>query len=160
MSAICLRQLALFSVCSSLVTLLSCSTLSAADIAIVAETTAEAKRLARQNSLESCLPYILDLTRATSPSGVTMWKSSAQQADSECNLDYLLNDVVIAGEHESVTRQLLDLRDRVGAFGSLVLTAHNWDDRSTWISSLTLFADEVVPAFNLAIGSTSQDHHT
>ena len=40
----------------------------------VADSTDEARRLAKGNSLGSCIQYILDLTRATAPTGVAMWK--------------------------------------------------------------------------------------
>ena len=103
------------------------------------------------NSLGSCIQYILDLTRATAPTGVAMWKRDDQQADSDCTLDYFMEDVVIAGDPEHVTRQLLELREQIGPFGTLVLTAHDWDDRDQWTHSLELFAREVVPAFNRAI---------
>jgi len=117
----------------------------------VADSNAEAKLLAQSNSLGKCIQYILDLTAATAPTGVAMWKRDAQQADSECTLDYFLEQVVIAGDPEHVTQQLLDLREQIGPFGTLVLTAHDWDDRERWDRSLELFAREVVPAFNKAI---------
>jgi alkanesulfonate monooxygenase SsuD/methylene tetrahydromethanopterin reductase-like flavin-dependent oxidoreductase (luciferase family) len=117
----------------------------------VAETTAEARRLARGNSLGKCLQYILDLTRATAPTGVAMWKRDPQQADGDCTLDYFMHDVVIAGDPPHVTQQLLELREQVGPFGTLVLTAHDWDDREHWTRSLELFAREVVPALNKAL---------
>jgi hypothetical protein len=60
--------------------------------------------------------------------------------------------VIIAGDPEHVTHRLLELRDRIGRFGTLVLTAHDWDDRDRWIHHLKLFAREVVPVFNKAIG--------
>ena len=69
----------------------------------VAESTGDARRLAQGNSLGSCIQYILDLTRATAPNGVAMWKRDLQQADSDCTLDYFMNDVIIAGEPEHVT---------------------------------------------------------
>lgn len=119
----------------------------------VADSTADARRLARSNSLGSCIQYILDLTRATAPNGVTMWKRDEHQADSDCTLDYFLDEVIIAGNPEHVTRQLLELRERIGAFGTLVLTAHDWDDRDRWIHHLELFARDVVPSFNKAIGA-------
>lgn len=119
----------------------------------VAETTDEAKRLARTNSLGSCIQYILDLTRRTSPTGLQMWKPSLEMPEEDCNLDYFMNDVVIAGDPNHVTNQLLALRQRVGPFGSLVLVAHDWDDRERWLRSLELFAQEVVPAYNGAIGA-------
>ncbi len=117
----------------------------------VGDSTAEARRLARGNSLGSCIQYILDLTSATAPAGVAMWKRDEQQADSECTLDYFMEDVVIAGDPEHVTRQLLELREQVGPFGTLILTAHDWDDRDRWCRSLELFAHEVAPAFRRAI---------
>ena len=80
----------------------------------VADSTADARRLAKRNSLGSCIQYILDLTRATAPTGVAMWKRDDQQADSDCTLDYFMEDVVIAGDPEHVTRQLLELREQIG----------------------------------------------
>jgi alkanesulfonate monooxygenase SsuD/methylene tetrahydromethanopterin reductase-like flavin-dependent oxidoreductase (luciferase family) len=118
---------------------------------LVADSTSEARRMARGNSLGRCLQYILDLTRATAPKGVSMWKRDEQQTDAECSLDYFLNDVVLAGDPAEVTRQLLRLRAEIGPFGTLVLTAHDWDDRDQWIHSLRLLAHEVVPAYNKAL---------
>ena len=77
-----------------------------------------------------------------------MWKRDPAMSDADCNLDYFMNEVVIAGDPAEVTRQLLDLRDRVGTFGTLVLVAHDWDDKQRWLHSLELFATEVMPALN------------
>ncbi len=117
----------------------------------VADTTEEAQRLARGNSLGSCIQYILDLTRATAPAGVAMWKRDELQADSDCTLDYFLDDVIIAGDPGHVTHRLVELREEIGPFGTLVLTAHDWDDRNRWSHSLELFAREVVPALHKGI---------
>ena len=110
----------------------------------VAETTAEAQRLARNNSMGKCIQYILDLTRRGP--GVGMWKRNAEQADVDCNLDYFMDEVLIVGDPPEVTRQLLELRAKIGDFGTLVLVAHDWDDRRQWLRSLELFANEVRPA--------------
>jgi alkanesulfonate monooxygenase SsuD/methylene tetrahydromethanopterin reductase-like flavin-dependent oxidoreductase (luciferase family) len=110
----------------------------------VADTTAEARRLARTNSLGRCIQYILDLTQRGP--GVGMWKRNADQSDADCNLDYFLDEVLIVGDPPEVARQLRALRDRVGDFGTLVLVAHDWDDRERWLHSLELFTREVAPA--------------
>src|SRR5579863_6823440 len=110
----------------------------------VAETTREAREIARGNSMGQCIQYILDLT-SRGP-GVGMWKRNPDQPDNDCNLDYFLNEVLIVGDPPEVTRQLLELRERAGDFGTLVLVAHDWDDRSRWLRSLELFAKEVRPA--------------
>ncbi len=110
----------------------------------VADTTEEALRIARSNSLGRCIEYILELTRRGP--GIDMWKRTPDMSNAECNLDYFLNEVIIAGDPDEVTRRLLELRNQVGQFGTLVLVAHDWDDRDRWLRSLDLFASEVVPA--------------
>ena len=66
-----------------------------------------------------------------------------------------MNEVIIAGDPDSVTQQLLNLREQIGAFGTLVAVAQAWDNREQWDRSFELFAKEVVPAFNRAIGATN-----
>ena len=110
----------------------------------VADTTAEARRAVRSNSLGRCLQYILDLTRRWG--NLAMWKRDPAMSEADCNLDYFMNEVVVAGSPDDVSRQLLELRERVGSFGTLVMVAHDWDDKERWLHSLELFAEEVMPA--------------
>ena len=119
----------------------------------VADTTEEAKRRARSNSLGACIQYILDLTERTSPIGLNMWKPWEEMTDDGCNLDYFMDEVVIAGDPETVTREIIKLREQIGPFGTLVHVAHDWDDRDGWLRSLQLFADEVAPAVDRAIAT-------
>ena len=112
----------------------------------VGDSTAEARRLVRENSLGQCINYILELTRRWG--GMSMWKRDPSMNDAECDLDYFLNEVVIAGDPDEVTRQLLALREGIGPFGTLVIVAHDWDDKECWLHSLELFATEVMPALN------------
>jgi alkanesulfonate monooxygenase SsuD/methylene tetrahydromethanopterin reductase-like flavin-dependent oxidoreductase (luciferase family) len=118
----------------------------------VADSTADAKKMARGNSMGACLQYILDLTRATAPSGVAMWKRDERQSDTDCTVDYFLDDVALVGDPGEVTQQLLKLRAEIGHFGTLILTAHDWDDRAKWVRNLELFVHEVVPAYHKALG--------
>lgn len=114
----------------------------------VAETTAEARDLARHNSLGRCISYIIELTRR---GGVlSMWKRTPDMPEEQINLDYFMDEVIIAGDPAEVTRRLVELRREVGDFGTLVLVAHDWDDRKRWLQSLDLFAREVVPALRRA----------
>ena len=77
-----------------------------------------------------------------------MWKRNSDQPDEHCDLDYFLDEVLIVGDPPEVVRQLRALRERIGEFGTLVLVAHDWDDRSRWLRSLELFAKEVRPALD------------
>ncbi len=117
----------------------------------VADTTARAKQLASTNSLSGTIQYILDLTRRTSPTGLSMWKPDSAMPEDQCNMDYFMDQVIIAGDPRHVTQQLVELRQRIGPFGTLVLVAHDWDDRQAWLRSLELFASEVVPAVNRVV---------
>jgi alkanesulfonate monooxygenase SsuD/methylene tetrahydromethanopterin reductase-like flavin-dependent oxidoreductase (luciferase family) len=110
---------------------------------LVADTTRDARRLARTNSLGKCITYILELTRRGP--GLAMWKRNPEMTDEECNLDYFMEEVVIAGDPEAVARRIVGLREALGPFGTLVLVAHDWDDRRVWLRSLELFAREVIP---------------
>ena len=44
-----------------------------------------------------------------------------------------------------MTEKLAAFRDEVGPFGTLIATAHDWDDRALWQRSMRLLAGEVVP---------------
>ena len=85
-----------------------------------------------------------------------------EQADSDCTLDYFMDDVIIAGDPEHVTHQLLELREQIGPFGTLVLTAHDWDDRDRWTHSLELFAAKSCrrSTSNLNFKGVILDQHT
>jgi alkanesulfonate monooxygenase SsuD/methylene tetrahydromethanopterin reductase-like flavin-dependent oxidoreductase (luciferase family) len=109
----------------------------------VADTTAEAFCVAADNSMGKCINYILELTRRGP--GLGMWKRDPGMDDAECNLRYFLNEVIIAGDPDYVARRLLELREQVGDFGTLILVAHDWDDKKCWLNSLELFAREVMP---------------
>ena len=64
----------------------------------VADSTEEARRLAKGNSLGKCIQYILDLTRATAPTGVAMWKRDASKPTRTARSDYFMDNVIIAGD--------------------------------------------------------------
>ena len=117
----------------------------------VADTTAQARRIASHNSLARSIKYILELTRRGP--GLGMWKRHLEQEDKDCNLEYFMKEVIIAGDPETVTEQLLQLREDVGPFGTLVLVAHDWDDEGAWRRSLELFATEVMPRLNKNVQS-------
>ncbi|MCH2370017.1 MAG: LLM class flavin-dependent oxidoreductase [Pirellulales bacterium] len=118
---------------------------------VVAKSDEEARQFAREGSLGQCLEYILELTRRTAPNGVDLWKPSPDMSDEDLNMDYFMDEIVIAGTPETVTKQLLRLREAVGEFGNITLVAHCWDDKEKWMTTYELFANEVLPAVNSAL---------
>ncbi|MCS0502838.1 LLM class flavin-dependent oxidoreductase [Ancylobacter mangrovi] len=62
------------------------------------------------------------------------------------------DNFVIYGSPETVTRKILELRDEVGPFGTLMMTSHEWEDESVMRRSMELLARRVMPAVNEALG--------
>jgi len=65
---------------------------------------------------------------------------------------YVTNKLVLAGTVNSVVDQILAFRDHVGDFGNLLYAGHDWMDPALAKRSMELFANEVMPKVNAAIG--------
>jgi alkanesulfonate monooxygenase SsuD/methylene tetrahydromethanopterin reductase-like flavin-dependent oxidoreductase (luciferase family) len=115
----------------------------------LADTTEEARRRARTNSLGRCFEYIGRLL--DKGPGRRMYKRNPAMSDADCHLDYLMTEQIIAGDVDAVLGRLLDLIEETGPFGTLVLMGYDWDDRASWLHSLELFSRELMPALNRAV---------
>jgi alkanesulfonate monooxygenase SsuD/methylene tetrahydromethanopterin reductase-like flavin-dependent oxidoreductase (luciferase family) len=116
----------------------------------LADTTAEAVELARRNSLGQNYEYIGRLF--DKGLGRRIYKRDLEMPDAECNMDFLMGEQIIAGDVEEVLRRLLILIEETGTFGTLVLMSYDWDDKQSWVRSMELFAHELMPALNKAVG--------
>jgi len=83
--------------------------------------------------------------------GLDLFRTHADQSDSEVTLSQALRTQVIAGTAESVVEQLLSFRDEVGPFGTLLYTGHDWADPRLARRSMELMATEVMPRVNAAL---------
>jgi len=81
-----------------------------------------------------------------------LFKTDPEMPDSEITPDYVTNRLVIAGTVNSVVDQILAFREQVGDFGTLVYACHDWQDPQLGKRSMELFAKEVMPRVNRAIG--------
>jgi alkanesulfonate monooxygenase SsuD/methylene tetrahydromethanopterin reductase-like flavin-dependent oxidoreductase (luciferase family) len=115
----------------------------------LADSTAEAVERARSNSLGRNYEYIGRLF--DKGLGRRIYKRDPNMPDAECNLDFLMTEQIIAGDVDEVLRRLLALIDETGTFGTLVLMSYDWDDRESWLHSMELFANDLMPALNKAV---------
>lgn len=115
----------------------------------LADTTAEAVKRARSNSLGANYEYIGRLF--DKGLGRAIYKRDLEMPDAECNLDFLMSEQIIAGDVDEVLRRLLQLVEETGTFGTLVLMSYDWDDKASWLRSMELFANELMPALNKAV---------
>jgi len=121
----------------------------------LADTAAEAVQRVRNNSLGRNYEYIGRLF--DKGLGRQIYKRDLDMPDSECQLDFLMSEQIIAGDVESVLERLMGLIEETGLFGTLVLMSYDWDDKESWLHSMELFAGELMPALNKAVaGLTSE----
>ena len=118
----------------------------------LADTTKEAVERARTNSLGQNYEYIARLFDKGMRSR-KIYKRDLDMPDSECNLDFLMTEQIIAGDVDEVLRRLMHMMEETGEFGTLILMSYDWDDKQSWIHSMELFANELMPALNKAVGA-------
>jgi alkanesulfonate monooxygenase SsuD/methylene tetrahydromethanopterin reductase-like flavin-dependent oxidoreductase (luciferase family) len=92
------------------------------------------------------------LTKLVKNGRAELFKSHRDQPDSEITLDYVCDKLVIHGSPNKVVDQLLEFREQVGDFGTLLYAGKDWADRDLGRRSMVLMAEKVLPALNEAIG--------
>ncbi|MCY2966181.1 MAG: LLM class flavin-dependent oxidoreductase [Planctomycetota bacterium] len=125
------------------------SELKVARSIFLADTTREAVSRARSNSLGQNYEYIGRLF--DKGLGRRIYKRDLAMPDAEANLDYLMNEQIIAGDVDEVFRRVMRMVEETGPFGTLVLMSYDWDDKASWLRSMELFAKELMPRLNRAL---------
>lgn len=104
--------------------------------------------LARQEALAGPLArdwrgYFLPLLTKTKRLGLP--KVDPDMPDSEVTVEYLLDNIWIVGDPDTVTEKLSTLARDVGGFGALLVIGHEWQPREPWVRSMTLLREQVLP---------------
>ena len=74
-----------------------------------------------------------------------MMKANPEMPDSEVTPEYLLDEIWIVGSPDEVADKIRRLYNDVGGFGVLVAVGHEWQPKESWVNSMTLLAEEVMP---------------
>jgi len=82
------------------------------------------------------------------PRGIAFFKTYADQPDEEVSLRQCLDTQVIVGSIDDVVTQILELREIIGPFGTLMYVGHDWVDKRLARRSMELMASEVMPRVN------------
>jgi alkanesulfonate monooxygenase SsuD/methylene tetrahydromethanopterin reductase-like flavin-dependent oxidoreductase (luciferase family) len=110
----------------------------------VADTTARARREVLDGTLaRDWREYFLPLLRKVGMLSLT--KVDPDMPDDRVTLEYLLDNIWIVGDPDEVTRKLQKLKREVGGFGGLLLIGHEWQPHESWLHSMTMFHDRVLP---------------
>ena len=82
-----------------------------------------------------------------------VFRAWPDQPDNQVTLEQSLETQVIAGTVNAVADQILALHEKLGGFGTLLYTGHDWMDPALARRSMELMAVEVMPRVNAALSS-------
>ena len=71
--------------------------------------------------------------------------------DEDVTLDYIMDNIVIAGSPNSVVDQILAMHEKTGDFGTLLCVGTDWTDKDLARASMSLMTEKVMPAVNAAL---------
>lgn len=66
-------------------------------------------------------------------------------------LDGICNELIIHGTPDKVADDILQYRERVGDFGTLLYAGKDWRDPELAKRSMVLLAEKVLPKINAAV---------
>ncbi len=77
---------------------------------------------------------------------INVFKHDPEMHDEDVTLEYILSKLCIIGTKDECVRRLHELYEETGGFGTLLMIAHDWDDKERWLACMETLANEVVPA--------------
>lgn len=81
-----------------------------------------------------------------------VFKPERDFPDDKVTLDFIVDNLVLAGDVNAVVDQILAFREVTGDFGTLLYAGKDWEDKTLGKRSMELMAEKVIPAVNAAIG--------
>ena len=72
-------------------------------------------------------------------------KNDPDMPDEAVDAEYLIDDIAVVGSVDTVTRKLTDLYEQTGGFGTVLMIAHDWDDKTKMRNSMERLARDVIP---------------
>lgn len=110
----------------------------------VAPTTEQAIAEARDGAMGHAFQeYVLPLVRSTGR--VKVFKVDPEMPDDAVDVDYLIENVWIVGDPDTVAAKLSKLHDEIGGFGTLIMLSYDWEPADVGARSMELLANDVLP---------------
>ena len=109
----------------------------------VGRTDEEARYYVRNSAFARSFEYLIFVL--TSMGMLDLMKHDPAVPDVEVTPEYVIEHLCIVGDVDSCIEQLQELWRVTGGFGTLLMIAHDWDEREKWEHSMDLLAREVIP---------------
>jgi alkanesulfonate monooxygenase SsuD/methylene tetrahydromethanopterin reductase-like flavin-dependent oxidoreductase (luciferase family) len=126
----------------------------------VADDETTARRYAHREDGAHGFYFHVMKTKLARAGALDLMRDFPEQPDSELSTRRCVERLVIAGTPESVADQILEFRNEVGAFGTLLYTGHDWTDPALARRSMELTANEVWPRIDRAAHWTTPNGQT
>ena len=117
----------------------------------VADDEATARRYAHREDGAHGFYFHVMRSKLAKAGALDVMRDFPGQPDAELSTRRCLERLVFAGTAKTVAEQILEFRDEVGAFGTLLYTSHDWADPALARRSMELTANEVLPNIHRAI---------
>ena len=109
----------------------------------VGESNDEAREFCLGGAFARALLYLRDIG---SDAGLPdLSKKDDGMTDAEVDADYLIDEIALVGDADTVTEKLRALYDETGGFGTVLQIAHDWDDPAKMRRSMERLTRDVVP---------------
>lgn len=108
------------------------------------ETTEAAWERASNGALAGSMAYLRWLINSANM--LSVLKGDPEMPDEDVTVEYMLKNLCIIGDKEECLRRLHGLWEETGGFGTLLMIAHDWDDKERWLACMETLANEIVPA--------------
>lgn len=106
-----------------------------------------------KRATHSYFDYLITLLKSTN--GTNVIRPRPGMTDDEVTADEVVREVVIAGSPATVAEKILAFRERVGPFGTVLISAMDWDGLNGPVEkrSMELLSQEVMPRVQRALGA-------
>ena len=114
----------------------------------VANDSKTAEEYAKSNDSPYVFYYNQLLTKMLKHGRANLFKEDQNAPDSDVKLDDICNKLIIHGTPNQVAEQILEFKEYVGEFGTLLYAGHDWKDIPLARESMKLMAEKVMPQIN------------
>ncbi len=109
----------------------------------VGDSDQQAMEFALNSALGRSFTYMLRLLELTNMTPLV--KHDPSVPNSAINAEYMLRQSCIIGDTKTCIRRIEELWETTGGFGTLLMLAHDWDDKEKWLRSMDRLTHEVAP---------------
>ena len=112
----------------------------------------EDRKKAKEYALGNDSPYVFYykqlLTKMLKHGRANLFKENQDMPDSDLKLEDICKKLILFGSADEVADKIMEFREEVGDFGTLLYAGHDWADVELAKKSMELMSEKVIPKIN------------